>query len=124
MIASTQNIDFVDLNSEMISSEPSHACGGRANYSNGIQEFFHNTEGAGEAPRGIDDVKLTQPNLRISYYSGIARMAVIFLPLRVVILRDCRDLLDKAIHGTYAGNANALQVHDGTAGLEKLVGLS
>lgn len=75
LITPTQNIDFVDLNSE--NSQPpnrSRACGEGVNYGNGIQEFPHNAEGTGEAPRGIDDIQFTQPNIRISSRSGKAEM--------------------------------------------------
>lgn len=74
LISPTQNIDFLDLNSGNSQPNRSRTYGEGVNYGNRVQEFPHNAEGAGEAPRGIDDIQFTQPNLRINSPSVKARM--------------------------------------------------
>lgn len=71
----------------------------------GVQEALDDIEDAAKAPGGVDEVQLAQS-------------------LRVVVLRDARSLLQVSVHGGDAGDPDALQVHDGAAGLHQTVGLS
>jgi len=64
-----------------------------------VEETLDDTEGAAEAPRGVDDVQLTQT-------------------LGVVVLGDLGGLTNVTVDGGNTGNADTLQVHDGAAGLE------
>lgn len=70
-----------------------------------VEEALDDGEDAAEAPGGVDDVQLAET-------------------LGVVVLRDLGGLADVAVDGGDAGDADALQVHDGAAGLEELAGLA
>lgn len=71
----------------------------------GVEEALDDAEDAAEAPGGIDQVQLAQT-------------------LGVVVLRDFGCLAHVAVHGGDAGDTDALQVHNGAAGLEQLAGLA
>lgn len=69
--------------------------------SHGVQEALDGVESAAETPRGVDQVELAQT-------------------LGVVVLRDARGLTNIPIHRRDTCDTDALQVHDGAAGLEQL----
>ena len=70
-----------------------------------VKEALEGAEHAAEAPRGVDQVQLTEA-------------------LGVVVLGNIGGLLDVSVDGGHAGDPNALQVHDCAAGLEKLASLA
>lgn len=71
----------------------------------GVEEGLDSAEHAAEAPGSIDQVELAQT-------------------LGIVVLGDIRGLLNVAVDGGDAGDADALQVHDCAAGLQQLAGLA
>ncbi len=74
-------------------------------HGDGIKEALHDAEDGGEAPGRVDEVELAEA-------------------FRVVVLRDGGGLLDVAVHGADAAEADAFQVHDGAAGLEQGAGFA
>lgn len=70
-----------------------------------VEEALDDGEDAAEAPGGVDEVQLAET-------------------LGVVVLRDLGGLADVAVNRGDAGDADALQVHDGAASLEELAGLA
>lgn len=125
LITPTQNIDFVDLNSENSQPQTGRAFVEKGSITVTGSKNFLTTLKALEKPHG-ELMIYSLPNLIF----GLARVPAkqgwleTLVPLWVVVLRDCRDLFNKAVHGTYASNTHTLKVHDGAAGLEKLAGLS
>ncbi len=74
-------------------------------HGDGIKEALDDAEDGGEAPGRVDEVELAEA-------------------FRVVVLRDGGGLLDVAVHGADAAEADAFQVHDGAAGLEQGAGFA
>lgn len=73
--------------------------------SNGVQPALDDAPNGGEAPGSVDQVQLTQA-------------------LRVVVLRNGRSLTDVRVDRGDLGQGDALEIHDGAAGLEQASGLA